>query len=772
MPICRSSKKKCKAGTEVQLEVEEKKVEPKPVEVQLEVEKSGKPQATKKSQEEGEEDDSKLKSAAKISVEVEKIKLKLIESEDFNVNNMQSTSSVCSNSANSVEFLEMLRILEANRSVTVEQFAKIIPDYDGITVPIRTWLENFNENASAYDLTEKQKYVNARNKMRGTAKLFLETVSVSNYEALREALVEEFDVILSSADVHQKLIQRKKRNEENFHEYVLQMRKLAALGTVEDESVIRYIVDGLKVRDDLKYPLYSAKTFKELRDRFEVIQQMSGNQINNLVEQKQNYAKPAQKGRDVGSELRGVSKQHCFNCGSTSHARSQCEAERKCFKCNGSGHIAKNCDKSNGKRTVSIITNDKRNKRMQINNKYFSCLIDTGVYDTVYEKHFSNLELSKSSAKLYGLGNVTTTVKGALKAEVLVDKIKSDHTFLVIADSNISSEVIVGYDFIQQFQLEFNSDGYFFSEKIDQKHDGTFQCVYNVVESGHEIDVAPQYREVVMKLINNYKPVANPAVHPIQLRIVTKGNLLNFNESPTRMSGAERGVVKKQIEEWLEKGIVRESTANIASKVVAKSSRHSLRKGVYMNLLGHHLVSATHLRCSFARPLTQLLKKDAAFVMGVTEQQAVQKLKAALTQDPVLKIFKQNGKTQLHVDASKHGFGATLVQQHESKWHPVFYWSRKTSPQEEKYLATKRLRHYLMGIRFDLITDCAAFKQTAAKKDVPREVVQWLMYLQDFDFNIEHRSADRMEHVDNLSRYPVIVIESHIKAKRSKMMNI
>ncbi|XP_053968928.1 uncharacterized protein LOC128870341 [Anastrepha ludens] len=180
-----------------------------------------------------------------------------------------------------------------------------------------------------------------------------------------------------------------------------------------------------------------------------------------------------------------------------------------------------------------------------------------------------------------------------------------------------------------------------------------------------------------------------------------------------------------------------------------------------------------------SRPLTQLLKKDAAFVMGVTEQQAVQKLKAALTQDPVLKIFKQNGKTQLHVDASKHGFGATLVQQHESKWHPVFYWSRKTSPQEGKlhsyflevkaaYLATKRLRHYLMGIRFDVITDCAAFKQTAAKKDVPREVVQWLMYLQDFDFNIEHRSADRMKHVDTVSRYPVMVIESHIKAKIRK----
>lgn len=46
---------------------------------------------------------------------------------------------------------------------------------------------------------------------------------------------------------------------------------------------------------------------------------------------------------------------------------------------------------------------------------------------------------------------------------------------------------------------------------------------------------------------------------------------------------------------------------------------------------------------------------------------------------------------------------------------------------EVKALATKRLHQYLMGIQFDLVTDCSAFKHTAMKKYVPREVVQWLM---------------------------------------------
>lgn len=70
-----------------------------------------------------------------------------------------------------------------------------------------------------------------------------------------------------------------------------------------------------------------------------------------------------------------------------------------------------------------------------------------------------------------------------------------------------------------------------------------------------------------------------------------------------------------------------------------------------------------------------------------------------------------------------------------------------------------------MGIEFDLVTDCAAFKMTTTKEDVPREVVQWLMYLQDFLFTIEHRAGTRMKHVDSLSRFPVMVVASEVQSQ-------
>jgi len=74
------------------------------------------------------------------------------------------------------------------------------------------------------------------------------------------------------------------------------------------------------------------------------------------------------------------------------------------------------------------------------------------------------------------------------------------------------------------------------------------------------------------------------------------------------------------------------------------------------------------------------------------------------------------------------------------------------------YLAIKRFRHYLLGSPFKLVTDCIAFKQTLKKSDVPRAVTQWLIYLQDFEFDVEHRPGERLKHLDCLSRYPNLVL--------------
>ena len=122
--------------------------------------------------------------------------------------------------------------------------------------------------------------------MVGSAKLLLDAVTVTNYDMLKVVLIEEFQRTFSSAEVHKKLTTRKKT--ESFHEYTLIMRKIAAAGKIEDKSVIRYIVDGLRVKPDLKYNMYNAKTYKQLREQYEIYDRIKASEyvIKSKVEQK------------------------------------------------------------------------------------------------------------------------------------------------------------------------------------------------------------------------------------------------------------------------------------------------------------------------------------------------------------------------------------------------------------------------------------------------------------------------------------------------------
>ncbi|GFU10811.1 transposon Tf2-6 polyprotein [Trichonephila clavipes] len=173
-----------------------------------------------------------------------------------------------------------------------------------------------------------------------------------------------------------------------------------------------------------------------------------------------------------------------------------------------------------------------------------------------------------------------------------------------------------------------------------------------------------------------------------------------------------------------------------------------------------------------AKPLSDLTRKDNPFMFEQPQMEAFEKLKKLLTESPVLSIFQQGRTTELHTDASQQGYGAVLLQEAEDgKLHPVQYMSQKTTPAEEKYSsyelevlavvnALKKFRTYLLGNHFKIITDCSAFQKTMDKKDLVTRVARWTLLLEEYDYEIAHRSGQRMQHVDALSRYPVTIITS------------
>ena len=168
-----------------------------------------------------------------------------------------------------------------------------------------------------------------------------------------------------------------------------------------------------------------------------------------------------------------------------------------------------------------------------------------------------------------------------------------------------------------------------------------------------------------------------------------------------------------------------------------------------------------------ANPLTSLLKKNQSFIWGNEQETAFVALKDILCKRPVLAFYDPSLKTELHTDASAKGLGGILLQhQVEGGLKPVMYFSRQTTPEENKYhsyeletLAViesfKKFRVYLLGISFLVITDCNALRTTFTKKDLLPRVARWWLTAQEFDFEVVYRPGSKMQHADALSRNPV-----------------
>ncbi|KAK8767927.1 hypothetical protein V5799_005292 [Amblyomma americanum] len=170
---------------------------------------------------------------------------------------------------------------------------------------------------------------------------------------------------------------------------------------------------------------------------------------------------------------------------------------------------------------------------------------------------------------------------------------------------------------------------------------------------------------------------------------------------------------------------------------------------------------------ALSEPLSRLTRKGEAFHWDQDQEDAFQALKSALTSHPVLQLYNPKARTEVHTDACANGLAGILLQADENDvLHPVYYVSKKTSPAERFYHSSKlellaivwtieRLRPFLIGIEFTLVTDCQALVYLNATKTLKPQIARWFDMLQEYTFDIRHRPGSKMEHVDAMSRAAV-----------------
>jgi len=111
--------------------------------------------------------------------------------------------------------------------------------------------------------------------------------------------------------------------------------------------------------------------------------------------------------------------------------------------------------------------------------------------------------------------------------------------------------------------------------------------------------------------------------------------------------------------------------------------------------------------------------------------------------------------TEIHTDASSKALSGILFQGPKSTQLKMVYTvSKRTTLAESKYHSSRlelfaiiwtlnRLRQYLLGIRFTVVTDCQALVYLNIHTTKP-QIARWYEIFQEFDFEIKYRPGTRM----------------------------
>ncbi|GFS60137.1 retrovirus-related Pol polyprotein from transposon 17.6 [Trichonephila clavipes] len=165
-----------------------------------------------------------------------------------------------------------------------------------------------------------------------------------------------------------------------------------------------------------------------------------------------------------------------------------------------------------------------------------------------------------------GIGEAQVTTIGSFEHEFKIDDENYSLTWHVVPADKLKFEAVIGSDLLEQASISFTKEGV----KLN-KYENHAQLMQISAENlQEELDLSHvenrQIKKELQKLIQDYNP-EKTASTDVTMRIILKDEE-PVCQPPRRLAFTERQEVNKQIEEWLNEGIIRPSSSEYASPIV------------------------------------------------------------------------------------------------------------------------------------------------------------------------------------------------------------
>ncbi|WJZ85756.1 hypothetical protein VitviT2T_005276 [Vitis vinifera] len=167
-----------------------------------------------------------------------------------------------------------------------------------------------------------------------------------------------------------------------------------------------------------------------------------------------------------------------------------------------------------------------------------------------------------------------------------------------------------------------------------------------------------------------------------------------------------------------------------------------------------------------ARPLCELLVKDAKFVWDDRCQWNFEELKLLLTTAPIVRAPNWQLPFEVMCDASDFAIGVVLGQREYGKSYVIYYAIKTLNEAQRNYTTTEKellvvvfvldkFRANLVGSFIVVFVDHSALKYLLTKQDAKARLIRWVLLLHEFNLQIKDKKGVENVVADHLSRLAI-----------------